>query len=426
VTVVSDNGSGRPGVGAAVPYPLRVAAAVSWRLLAVTGLLVVLGYVLITLRVVVIPVAVALLLTALLGPVVDWMTLRRVPRGVATAVVLVSGLALIGGLLAFVIQAFMDGLPQLRNQIGDSLQEVRGWLSHPHFGLPPVNAERLLNSLGRSIAGADGGSITSGALSTAATLTEVLTGIALALFSLIYFLYGGRSMWLFVIRLAPRRVRRRVDVAGQRAFASLVGFVRATVLVAVVDAIGIGIGLFAVGAPLVVPLMALVFLSAFVPVVGAVISGAVAVLVVLVSKSLVSALVVLGVVIGVQQLEGNVMQPLLLGRAVALNGMAVVLAVAVGSVTAGIPGALLSVPLLAVLNAGLRSLADGDDGEPDGDRKNDRNDGRKRGVAGRRLLLPGSALPPADVPVDPDPDPEPDPEPDLDPLVRTDRGPEGT
>ncbi len=384
-----------------MPYPLRVAAAVSWRLLAVAGLVVVLGYVLIILRVVVIPVAVALLLTALLGPVVNWMTRRRIPRGAATAVVLVSGLALIGGLLAFVIQAFVAGLPELRTQIEGSFREIQDWLRHPPFGLPPVNLGNLLNSVGQSISGTDGSSITSGALSTAATLTEVLTGIALALFSLIYFLYGGRSMWLFLVRLAPQPVRGRIDVAGRRAFASLVGFVRATVLVAFVDAVGIGIGLFAVKAPLVVPLMALVFLSAFVPVVGAVISGAVAVLVVLVANGLVSALVVLGVVIAVQQLEGNVMQPFLLGRAVELNGIAVVLAVAVGSVTAGIPGALLSVPLLAVLNAGIRSLVSGDEaGEDD---KKDKA-GRKNDP-GRGLHPGGSALPPADLPVNPDPDP---------------------
>jgi putative heme transporter len=243
-------------------------------------------------------------------------------------------------------------------------------------------------------------------VSTAVGVGEFLTGIALMLFTLIYFLYSGRSMWRFLIRLVPQSVRNRVDVAGQRSYASLVGFVRAAVLVAVVDAVGIGIGLLAVGAPLVVPLMALVFLASFVPVVGAVVSGVVAVLVVLVANGLVSALVVLGVVIGVQQLEGNVLQPLLLGRAVELNGVAVVLAVAVGSVTAGIAGALLAVPLLAVLNAGIRSLVRGD-GEPE-----EATPLRWKRISGDRVLRRGSVLPIADVPADPEPDP------DLDPLIR--------
>jgi putative heme transporter len=367
-----------------VPYPLRVAAALSWRLLVVTGMAVVVGYVVIILRVVMIPVAVALLLTALLGPVVDWLTRHRVPRGLATLVVLIGGLALIGGLLAFVVQAFVTGLPAVATQVATSVEQIRVWLLHPPFGLPPVKLQNLLDSLSRSLSN-NRNAITSGALSTAVTLGQYLTGAVLALFTLIYFLYSGRSMWRFLLGAVPRPVRDRVDVAGQRSFASLVGFIRATALVAVVDAAGIGTGLVVIGAPLVVPLAALTFLAAFIPVVGAVVSGVVAVLVVLVANGPVPALIMLGVVIGVQQLEGNVMQPLLMGRAVELNGVAVVLAVAVGWVLAGIAGALLSVPLLAVLNAGIRALVSGDVEPSDGSG------------------TPGSGFPPADVPVDPDP-----------------------
>ncbi|MEO7194218.1 MAG: AI-2E family transporter [Pseudonocardiaceae bacterium] len=371
---------------AAVPYPLRVAAALSWRLLAVTGMVIVLGYVVNTLRVVVIPVAVALLLTALLGPVVDWLTRHRVPRGLATLVVLIGGLALIGGLLAFVVQAFVAGLPALVTQISASVQQIQVSLRHPPLGLSPVKLQNLLDSLNLSLSSI-GNAITSGALSTAVTLGQYLTGAALTLFMLIYFLYGGRSMWRFVLGAVPPLVRARADVAGQRSFGALVGFIRATALVAVVDATGIGTGLAVVGAPLVVPLAALTFLAAFIPVIGAVVSGGLAVLVVLVANGPVSALIVLGVVIGVQQLEGNVMQPLLMGRAVELNGVAVVLAVAVGSVLAGIAGALLSVPLLAALNAGIRALISGDaepsTAAPDG------------------VMSAGSAFPPADIPADP-------------------------
>ncbi len=373
---------GSRDAAAAVPYPLRVAAAVSWRLLVVAGMVVVLGYVVIALRQVVVPVAVALLFTALLGPVVDWLTSRRVPRGIATLVVMIAGLVLIGGLLAFVIQAFVIGLPELQTQIVNSFQQIRTWLENPPFGLPRVNLQNPVNSFSEWLA-RNRVAITSGALSTAVTVGQYLTGAALALFTLIYFLYGGRSMWGFLLGALPREVRARVDVAGRRGFVSLVGFIRATVLVAIVDAVSIGIGLVVVGAPLVVPLAALTFLAAFIPVVGAVVSGVIAVLVVLVAKGLIPALIVLGVVIGVQQLEGNVLQPLLMGRAVELNGVAVVLAVSVGVVLAGIAGALLSVPLLALLNAGVRALSTGE-AEPD-----DSDSG-------------GSTVPPADVPVDPD------------------------
>ncbi|MGH3934130.1 MAG: AI-2E family transporter [Pseudonocardiaceae bacterium] len=352
-------------VAAVVPYPLQVAAAVSWRLLAVAGMIVVVGYVVITLRVVVIPVAVALLLAALLVPMVDWLTRHRMPRGLATLVVFIAGLALIGGLLSFVIQAFVAGLPELQTQVASSIEVIRVWLQNPPLGLPPVNLQSLLDSVSRSLSN-NRTAITSGLLSTAYTVGQYLTGAVLALFTLIYFLHSGRSMWRFLLGTVPRPARARVDLAGQRGFASLGGFIRATVLVAVVDAVGIGIGLVAVGAPLVVPLVALTFMAAFIPVVGAVLSGVVAVLVVLVTKGLVPALIVLAVVIGVQQLEGNVLQPLLMGRAVQLNGVAVVLAVAVGSVLAGIAGALLSVPLLAMLNAGIRTLVDKDVVDKDG------------------------------------------------------------
>jgi putative heme transporter len=370
---------GRRDAEAAVPYPLRVAAAVSWRVLVVFGMIVVVGYVVVALRVVVIPVAVALLLTALLVPVVDWLTRHRMPRWLATLVVLLAGLSLIAGLLGVVIQAFVAGLPALQVQVTSSIEAIRLWLQNPPFGLPPVNLQNLLDSLSRSVSD-NRSAITSGALSTAMTLGQYLTGAVLALFTLIYFLYGGRSMWRFLLGAVPRSVRDRIDVAGQRGFASLGGFIRATVLVAVVDAAGIGIGLMVVDAPLVVPLTALTFLAAFIPVIGAVVSGVIAVLVVLVANGPVSALVVLGVVIGVQQLEGNVLQPLLMGRAVELNGMAVVLAVAVGSVIAGIAGALLAVPLLAMLNAGIRALVSGNAMPAEGS---------------------GSVFPPGDVPVDP-------------------------
>ena len=208
--------------------------------------------------------------------------------------------------------------------------------------------------------------MTSGALTTAASVVEALAGLALALFALIFFLYDGRRIWRFLLRAMPAGSGRdRIDVAGDRAFATLVGYTRATVLVAVVDGVAIGLGLWIVGVPLVIPLAALTFLAAFIPTVGAVVSGAVAVLVALVTLGPIQALIILGVVIGVQQLEGNVLQPLLLGRAVQLHPLAVALAVAAGVVVAGIIGALLAVPLLAVVNSVMRSMNASAEQSPD-------------------------------------------------------------
>ncbi|MCP2168925.1 putative PurR-regulated permease PerM [Goodfellowiella coeruleoviolacea] len=338
-----------------VPLILRVSAALSWRFLAVVAALYVISQVLGYVGTVVVPVAIALLLAALLSPAVAKLVSWMVPRGVATAVVLVGGLAVVVGVLTFVINEFSNGLPELQTQVGRSLDTINNWLINGPLHLSQQQLQDFLARIPQTLR-ENTSTITSGALTTAVTVGELLTGLLLVLFTLIFFLHDGDGIWRFLIRAVPSDVRNRVDVAGRRGFASLVSFVRATAVVAVVDAVGIGIGIAIVGVPLAVPLAALVFLGAFVPIVGAVLTGTVAVLVALVANGLVPALIVLAIVVGVMQLEGHVLQPLLLGRAVKLHPLAVVLAIAVGMVVSGIAGALLAVPLLAVLNAGVRSL----------------------------------------------------------------------
>ncbi|HEV7908547.1 MAG TPA: AI-2E family transporter [Pseudonocardiaceae bacterium] len=345
-----------------VPRLLRVSAALSWRFVVVVAALYVVAQVVGYLATLVIPVAIALLLAALLSPAVSKLAGWGVPRGLATAVVLVGGIAVVGGVLTFVITEFSKGLPQLQTQLSASLDTIRGWLKDGPLHLSDLQLQqyldKMLNTLKENQAG-----ITSSALTTAATLGEILTGVLLALFTLIFFLHDGDGIWRFLVRVVPGHVRNRADVAGRRGFASLVSYVRATAAVAVVDALGVGIGLWAIGVPLVVPLSALVFLGAFIPIIGAVITGAVAVLIALVANGVVAALIVLAVLIGVMQLESHVLQPLLLGRAVKLHPLAVVLAITAGLVVGGIAGALLSVPLLAVLNSGIRSLLSNSDAD---------------------------------------------------------------
>ncbi|WP_439663818.1 AI-2E family transporter [Lentzea sp. HUAS TT2] len=339
----------------AVPRALRISAALGWRVLVLVAALYVIGRAAGYLAAMIVPVAIALLLAALLVPAVHYLVRRRVPRGVATALVLVSGLLVLGGVLTFVVITFVNGVPDLVAQLSNSVDAVSAWLTAGPLHLSELQlrefTDRLLATLRENQAG-----ITSGALTTAATVGETLTQMLLVLFTLIFFLYDGGRIWGFVIRVAPTGVRTRVDVAGRRGLAALVSYVRATAAVAVVDAVGIGIGLAVLGVPLAVPLAALVFLGAFVPIIGAVVAGGVAVLIAFVAKGLVAGLVVLGVVIAVMQLESHVLQPLLLGRAVKLHPLAVILAIAAGLLTAGIAGALLAVPLLAVLNSGIRSL----------------------------------------------------------------------
>jgi len=198
--------------------------------------------------------------------------------------------------------------------------------------------------------------LTSGALSTAGTVTEIVTGALLVLFTLIFVLHGGRNIYGFVTKIFPENVRERVRDAGRAGFRSLIGYVRATFLVALVDAVGIGTGLAIMGVPLALPLASLVFLGAFVPLVGAVIAGFFAVVVALIAKGWIYALITLGLIIAVQQLEAHVLQPLVMGRAVSIHPLAVVLAIAGGGVLAGIVGALLAVPTVAFLNSAVRVL----------------------------------------------------------------------
>ena len=338
-----------------VPRGLRVAAALGWRLLVVATALWVLGQIIAYLSGIFIPVAVALLLAALLAPAVQQLRRWHVPGGLATAVVLVGGLVALAVLLTFVVRTVIGGLPQLGASLTQSIAELTGWLANGplHISSDQLGAaqQQLFKTLQENQA-----NITAATLTTAATVGELLTEFLLVVFTLIFFLHGGDAIWRFLLGAAPARARTRVDVAGRRGLAALVHYVRATAIVAAVDAVVIGVALGILRVPLAMPLATLVFLGAFIPIIGAVAAGAAAVLVALVAQGPITSLIVLAVIIGVMQLESHVLQPLLLGRAVALHPLAVVLAIGTGLYVWGIAGALLAVPLLAVLNAGIRSL----------------------------------------------------------------------
>lgn len=339
-----------------VPKGLRVAAAFAWRFLVVAAALSIVIWLVGYFSVLSITLAIALLLAALMAPLVDVLVRSRVPRAVASGVVLIGGLTILGGLITFVVIQISAGLPALQEQLNSSLDQIKDWLITGPLALGTEDIQNFIDQAIRFIQ-TNQASITTSALTTAGVVGEIVTGFLLVLFILIFFLIHGEEIWSFVVRVVPRPVREKADVAGRRGFSSLVSYVRATAAVAVVDAVGIGVGLAILRVPLVVPLATLVFLGAFVPIVGAVVTGAVAVLIALVTVGFVKALIVLAIVVGVMQLESHVLQPLLLGRAVKLHPLAVILAIAAGLVTAGIAGALLSVPLLAVISAGVRSLA---------------------------------------------------------------------
>jgi predicted PurR-regulated permease PerM len=344
-----------PRIDDGLPRSVRVAGAWAWRVILFVAAIYVLLRVLALLRVVVIPVAVALLLAALFQPVTAWLRRRGMNRSLAAVLVLFGALIVVFGGLGLIVNTVVGQVGALSSQVGDGVQEVQKWLARGPLHVSQQQLNDAVAQLQHSVT-SNRAALTSGALNTATTVGEVAAGFFLTLFTLFFFLRDGGEIWRFLCRLLPGPARVPTARAGHYSWHTLVSYVHATVLVAFVDAIGIGTGVAILRVPLALPLAALVFLGAFIPVVGATVTGVVAVLVALVTVGPVKALIVLGVVIAVQQLEGHVLQPLLLGRAVSLHPLAVVLSVAAGVVVAGITGALLAVPLLAVINTAVRSL----------------------------------------------------------------------
>ncbi|MGW4101551.1 MULTISPECIES: AI-2E family transporter [unclassified Mycobacterium] len=339
---------------AVTPF-VRKVAAWSWRLLVIFAAVVALLWLIKHLEVIVVPVALATMVAALLLPAVDFMDRRGAPRGAAVALVLLASFAVVGGILSFVISQFIEGAPQLVEQVTRSIDGLRNWLINGPLQLSKEQIDQAGNTAIEALQ-RNQEKLTTGALSTAGTLTELLTGALLVLFTLIFLLQGGRNIFAFVTKVFPTHVRERVRDAGRAGFHSLGGYMRATFLVALVDALGIGTGLAIMGIPLALPLASLVFMGAFIPLVGAVVAGFLAVVVALLAKGFVYALITLGLIIAVQQLEGHVLQPLVMGRAVSIHPLAVVLAIAGGGVLAGIVGALLAVPTVAFINSATRVL----------------------------------------------------------------------
>jgi predicted PurR-regulated permease PerM len=334
---------------------VRKTAAWAWRLLVILTALVALLLIVKRLEIIVVPLLLALMLSALLVPLVDWLDRRGAPRGGAVALVILGGFAILGGIMSFVVDQFVVGVPDLANQVERSIDSAKKWLIDGPLHLSRQQIDHAGNSAIQALQNNEE-KLTSGALATAATITEIITAALLMFFTLIFFLYGGRNIWQYVTKIFPTHVRDRVRAAGAAGYHSLTGYIRATFLVALVDAAGVGTGLVIMSVPLALPLASLVFLGAFIPLVGAVLSGFLAVIVALLAKGFVYALITLGVLIGVNQLEAHILQPLVMGRAVSIHPLGVVVAISTGSVLAGVVGALLAVPTVAFFNNASKVL----------------------------------------------------------------------
>ncbi|MFW6694829.1 AI-2E family transporter [Streptomyces sp. MAR4 CNX-425] len=345
----------RPAPAGVVPWGVRVAAEVGWRLLVLAGLIWVLMQIISVVSLVVIAFAVGLLLTALMQPTVARLRRWGFSQGLATATTFIGGFVAIGLVGWFVVWQIMENIDDLTDRIQQGIDDAQEWLIDGPFHVQ----EKQINNIGNEISdwlGENSSEVTSAGLEGVSYVLEFFSGAAIAAFVTLFLLYDGERIWKWSLNFIPVNARDAVAGAGPKVWATLTGYVRGTVLVALIDAVFIGIGIFILDVPMAVPLAVLIFLFAFVPLVGALVSGALAVVVAFVTNGLVTALLVLGVVLLVQQIEGHILQPFILGRMVRVHPLAVVLAVATGTLVAGIPGAVVAVPLIAVLNTAIGYL----------------------------------------------------------------------
>ncbi len=349
----------------AVPRGLQVAAAWSWRVIIIAIMLYGLGLVFNHLSEVIIPVAVAILLAAMIGPLTNRLQRWGVPRGAAAGISVLGGLLVIVGVLTLIGTLVAGQAATLGQNVVTGFNTLANWLQNGplHVNQSWFNLDEWVKRIQSFVSGSQG-TITTYLSEFGTQVGHFVAGIAIVLFSLFYFLYQGRKIFTFLLKFVPRAARARVDHAALGGWTSLSHYVRAVILVALVDAIGVLIGALILGVPLAPALAALVFIGAFVPIVGAFVSGCVAVLVALVALGWVKALIMLAIIIGVMQLEGHVLQPFLLGRAVKLHPLAVILAIAIGVIMAGIVGALMAVPLLAYAKTFVQDLNETSDLTP--------------------------------------------------------------
>jgi len=338
-----------------VPGWLQTAAAWSWRLLLLAIVIYLIARLLGILYIVVVPCVAALLLTALLQPLTSRLRRAGLPALAATWVTLLIAAAVLGGLAMLVANRVSADYPTLLTETKHTTAQVQAWLAGPPFHLKNNNVQKFLNNipsyLNKHRTLVEGTVVTGGKIAS-----EFFGGLVLMLFVTFFLIKDGERIWNWLLGALRRPTARRVDRAGRAAWLAVVYYMRGTVAVAAIHALVVGVALWVMGVPLAVPLAVLVFLAAFVPLVGLLVAGALAIVVTLATKGWVDAVVLLGILIVEDQLEAHLLQPQVVGKMIRLHPLAVILSLAVGGVLAGIPGAVVAVPVVAVITRALPEL----------------------------------------------------------------------
>jgi len=352
--MASRDGHNTTGDSERVPSWLATTTAWTWRTLILIVGFAALLTVLVRLYLVTLPVVVALILATLCVPPARWLEGRGFPRAAAAGIVVVGGLVAFAGLIAALTPAFIEQVQELRPTVAAAIDQVFAFLD-TQFGWDREEIVDVINQGMASLA-QQGGQVAGQILSGAAIAIQILASLVLAIVLLFFFVKDGEQIVAWFIARAPDRHTATMRAVSRRSWDALAGFVRGTALVALIDALGIGLGLWIVGVPLVLPLTVLVFFGSFIPVLGAFLTGLLAVLVALAATNLTTTLIVLAIVIGVQQFEGNVLQPVIMRRAVALHPVVILGALTAGATLIGVIGAFLAVPVAAVLSAASNEL----------------------------------------------------------------------
>ncbi|QPK94210.1 AI-2E family transporter [Actinomyces sp. zg-332] len=340
-----------------VAWNLRVAAAWSWRLLIVGLVVVVVLYGLLQIKIVIVPIFVSLLLTVTLFPMFNFLEKKlHFPRVLACTVSLIFGIILIFGMIYIASSQIVYGMGDLVTQANKGLNQAILWITESLKQYLHVNDTQVQsylhnfnNEINSYITGLIGTAYSS-AISITSSVATFLAGTLLSLFAVFFFLKDGRQIWYWTVRLFPSSARVPVHEAAIRGWITLSSYVRAQIIIAAVDALSIGFGAYLIGVPLAIPLTVLVFLGSFIPIVGALFSGSIAVLVAFVNNGITSAIIMFVIILIVQQVEGNLLQPLIMSSSVSLHPLAVLISVTAATYLMGIIGALFVIPVIAFVN----------------------------------------------------------------------------